>query len=180
MNMGLTFTAISPAVINEDSFIDSADLHGSLKRLACAKARTVADTRPDALIIGADTLVVKDHHILGKPRDRGDARGMLEILSGSSHQVLTGVALVCGADFFSASAVACTDVFFRTITGAEIEAYLLHDEFRDKAGAYAIQGRAMIFIDRIAGCYYNVVGLPVSETITLLSAWMKGLKTPHE
>ena len=119
-------------------------------------------------------VVVKDDRVLGKPANRAEAGTMLEMLSGTRHQVLTGVALICRCESFIASVVACTDVFFRTITGEEIDEYLCHDEYRDKAGAYAIQGRAMIFVERIAGCYYNVVGLPVSETISLLSTRLRG------
>jgi septum formation protein len=173
-NMGLKFTIVSPAAIDENAFIDRKDLRASLERLARAKAESVADAHPGALVLGADTVVVKDDHVLGKPANRTEAGTMLELLSGARHQVLTGVALVCRSESFIASVVACTDVFFRTITGEEIDAYLCHGEYRDKAGAYAIQGRAMIFIERIAGCYYNVVGLPVSETISLLSAHLRG------
>lgn len=178
--MGVTFTAISPGTIDEASFIDPADLGTSLERLARAKAESVAAVYPESLVIGADTMVVKDHHILGKPLDRTDAARMLTTLSGSEHQVLTGVALVCRAADFAASSVARTDVFFRSISGPEIDAYLSHGEYRDKAGAYAIQGKAMIFIDRIAGCYYNVVGLPVSHTIALFSTWLSGREEQHE
>ena len=179
-NMGLTFTTVSPATIDENAFINRADLRASLEKLARAKAESVADLHPEALVLGADTVVVKDNHVLGKPADRAEAETMLKTLSGACHQVLTGVALVCRSSLFIASAVACTDVFFRMITSAEIEAYLNHDEFRDKAGAYAIQGRAMIFIERIAGCYYNVVGLPVAETISLLSAHIRGREEMDE
>jgi septum formation protein len=180
LNMGLTFTTVTPAAIDENAFINRSDLRASLERLARAKAESVADSHLGALVLGADTVVVKDDHVLGKPADRAEAGAMLKTLSGACHQVLTGVALVCRCESFIASAVACTDVFFRTITGAEIDEYLCHDEYRDKAGAYAIQGRAMIFVERIAGCYYNVVGLPVSETISLLSDRLKGREEINE
>jgi len=173
-NMGLTFTTVAPAAIDENAFINREDLRASLERLARAKAESVADAHPGALVLGADTVVVKDDRVLGKPANRAEAGTMLEMLSGTRHQVLTGVALICRCESFIASVVACTDVFFRTITGEEIDEYLCQDEYRDKAGAYAIQGRAMIFIERIAGCYYNVVGLPVSETISLLSTRLRG------
>ena len=179
-NMGLTFTTVAPAELDEASYIDARNLGASLESLALAKAQTVASRNPGALVLGADTVVVKDDQVLGKPADRAEAAAMLKTLSGACHQVLTGVALVCRCESFIASAVACTDVFFRTIPGAEIDDYLCHDEYRDKAGAYAIQGRAMIFVERIAGCYYNVVGLPVSETISLLSARLRGREEINE
>jgi septum formation protein len=179
-NMGLTFTTVAPAELDEASYIDARDLQTSLKTLALAKAQTVAARNPGALVLGADTVVVKGDKALGKPASRQEAHAMLLGLSNGLHQVLTGVALVCRCESFIASAVARTDVFFRTITGAEIDDYLSHDEYRDKAGAYAIQGRAMVFVDRIAGCYYNVVGLPVSETISLLSTFIRGREEMNE
>ncbi|MBN1128467.1 MAG: septum formation protein Maf [Chitinispirillaceae bacterium] len=167
--MGVSFQVIVPADLDEARYIDPADLVGSLQKLALAKTAGIAERHVDALVLGADTVVVKDGRVLGKPVDRREARAMLESLSGSIHQVMTGVALVCAAETFSASAVACTDVFFRKLTGDDIEAYLALCEYRDKAGAYAIQGKAMVFIEKITGCYYNVVGLPVAETISLFS-----------
>lgn len=170
--MGLVFDTEPPAVaIDEADFIDPMDLEQSLRKLAAAKAAAVADLHPGSLVLGADTIVVKDHRALGKPADSTEAAGMLAMLSRSKHRVMTGVALVCRERSFLTTAVASTDVFFREITAKEIEDYLKHDEYRDKAGAYAIQGKAMIFISRINGCYYNVVGLPVVETITLFKKY---------
>jgi septum formation protein len=163
--MGFTFTVRNPSPIDEAAYIDSADLNGSLKRLACAKAQSIACRRPGSLVLGADTVVVKGTTVLGKPRDRSEAFSMLRKLSDGRHRVLTAVALICVNASFSTAAVARTDVFFRCLTVDEMEAYLDLGEYRDKAGAYAIQGRAMAFIDAVKGCYYNVVGLPVSETI---------------
>jgi septum formation protein len=165
--MGFSFSVVAPASINEAAFIDPQDLEQSLRKLALAKAATVADLHPGSLVLGADTVVVKDSVVLGKPADAVEAARMLSMLSNAKHRVLTGVALVCRERSFSATAVASTDVFFRGITAAEIDDYLKHDEYRDKAGAYAIQGKALVFIGKIDGCYYNVVGLPVAETITL-------------
>jgi septum formation protein len=100
---------------------------------------------------------------------------MLVALAGSRHRVYTGVALTCKDGAFSTTAMACTDVFFRKVSIDEIEAYLECGEYRDKAGAYAIQGRAMTFVKKISGCYYNVVGLPVSETIGLFDKYVRSL-----
>jgi septum formation protein len=171
--MGFTFETIAPPPIDEASFIDAGDLAASLKKLAKAKADAVAADRSGALVLGADTVVVQGDNVLGKPKNRDEARTMLSALSNTRHTVMTGVALVCRERSFSAAAVACTDVFFRSNTIDEIEAYLEQDEYRDKAGAYAIQGRGMMFVDKINGCYYNVVGLPVSETIGVFTAFVR-------
>ena len=167
-NMGLAFTVVPPAALEEDAFIDRADLCASLEKLARAKAESVADRHSEALVLGADTVVVKDSHVLGKPADSAEAGSMLKILSGSCHQVLTGVALVCHRESFIASVVACTDVFFRKISDAEIEEYLDYGEYCDKAGAYAIQGRAAQFVAEIHGSYSGVMGLPLFETAQLI------------
>jgi septum formation protein len=171
--MGFTFNVVTPPVINEESYLDANHLQASLKRLAKAKALAVAEAYPEALVLGADTVVVKGKHVLGKPASREKARAMLKTLSGSRHSVCTGVALVCKARAFSATASVCTDVFFRKTGIDEIEAYLALDEYRDKAGSYAIQGCAMAFVERINGCYYNVVGLPVAKTIGLFRKYVR-------
>lgn len=165
--MGFAFDTIPPDTINEAAFIDARDLDQSLQNLATVKAATVADRHPGSLVLGADTIVVKGTRVLRKPVDAADAAGMLAMLSGSMHRVMTGIALVCREQSFLTTAVAATDVFFREIMKNEIEDYLKDNEYRDKAGAYAIQGKALIFISSIRGCYYNVVGLPVSQTISV-------------
>lgn len=129
-----------------------------VQRLAASKASAVA--QPDEIVLGADTVVVLDQHILEKPHDEADARRMLGMLSGREHSVLTGICL-CHPDG-RISDVAETRVRFATLTDEEIAEYAASGEPQDKAGAYAIQGLASKFIDRIDGCYFNVVGLPVS------------------
>jgi septum formation protein len=111
-------------------------------------------------VIGADTVVVVDDRILGKPKDTADAARMLRALSGRTHQVYTGIAVA--RDGTLRSDFGCTDVIFRPLDDALITRYIATGEPMDKAGAYAIQGRASKFIDRIEGCYFNVVGLPMS------------------
>ncbi len=170
--MGLTITVEKPHFINEDEYITIDDLDGSIQRLALLKASEVAKSSPDALVIGADTIVVRGKKVLGKPTGIDDAREMLRFLSGTVHTVMTGVALRCESLNFAKTIVESTDVYFRDIQEREIDHYLSNDEYVDKAGSYAIQGRAMIFIDKIAGCYYNVVGLPVSGTINLLKTFV--------
>lgn len=165
--IGFTFEVMPASQIEEKEYIDTEELEQSLRHLAVAKALEIARKNPAALVLGADTIVVQDKTVLGKPSNRDDAYGMLKRLSGNCHKVMTGVALICEEEHFQKSTVAVTDVYFRNIPDEEILQYLNHDEYLDKAGAYAIQGKALIFIDKIEGCYYNVVGLPVSGTITL-------------
>jgi septum formation protein len=120
----------------------------------------------EPIVLGADTTVVVDGEILGKPRDEADARSMLQRLSGKTHQVLTGVSLRQGA--FEAGRVETTSVVFRALTDEDIAWYIASGEGRDKAGGYAIQGLAARFIPSIAGSYSNVVGLPVACVDELL------------
>ncbi len=174
--MGFSFSVIPPTIENEDDFIDSSNIPKSLQELARAKADSVAPRLGSSLILGCDTIVALDKKILGKPKNLDDARDMLRFLSGRSHKVYSGVALICTDINFSKAATACTDVFFRTIPEWEIDEYLTNGEYSDKAGAYAIQGKAMTFIDKIRGCFYNVMGLPLSETIALYQAYSEFLK----
>lgn len=136
-------------------------------RLALQKAREVATLRPEATVIGADTVVALDGRVLGKPSDEGEAREMLSALSGRRHQVYTGMAVLSGGQAFTH--VECTQVEFRPLTAEEIAAYVATGESMDKAGAYGIQGRACVFIRGIQGDYYNVVGLPVCALHELLA-----------
>ena len=128
-------------------------------RLACEKAMAV-DAADDEVVLGADTTVVLGDAVLEKPRDRADARRMLALLSGREHLAMTGICLRRGES--CVSAVETTLVHFGAVSAAEIEAYVATGESMDKAGAYAIQGIVSRWINRIDGCYSNVVGLPVS------------------
>lgn len=134
----------------------------AVQRLALEKAEAAAKHHPSLLVLGADTTVVVDSEILGKPQDERDARRMLRLLSGKWHDVLTGVALVRReGDGCRVVAHERTRVRFGALSGAEIDWYVKSGEPVDKAGAYAVQGRAAIFIEEIRGDYWNVVGLPV-------------------
>lgn len=139
-----------------------------VEELAARKAGAVAGTERDALVIGADTIVAVDGEILGKPHSREEAFAMLEKLQGRTHQVYTGVALLCGErrQVFSEK----TDVTMYPMTEQEIEAYIHTGEPMDKAGAYGIQGRAAVYIERIEGDYNNVVGLPIAMVYQELKA----------
>jgi septum formation protein len=130
-----------------------------VRRLAEAKARAIP-AGPDEIVLGADTTVVVDREILGKPADAADARRMLALLSGRRHEVMTGMCLRRGEERIGDHAV--TAVWFAPMTAREIEDYVATGEPMDKAGAYAVQGAASKFIPRIEGCYYNVMGLPIA------------------
>jgi septum formation protein len=129
-----------------------------VRRLARAKAEAVEPG--EDIVLGADTVVVADHHVLEKPVDDEDARRMLRILSGRTHFVTTGICLRSATR--EAIDSATTAVRFVALTDGQVADYVASGEPRDKAGAYAIQGLASKFIDRIEGCYFNVVGLPVA------------------
>ncbi|HXH03274.1 MAG TPA: Maf family protein [Candidatus Competibacteraceae bacterium] len=139
-------------------------------RLALAKARAGwerLETRPPRPVLGADTAVVIDGRILGKPRDRDDGLAMLALLSGREHQVLSAVALVQGGR--EALRVQLSRVRFRPLSAAECAAYWASGEPADKAGAYAIQGLAALFVQALEGSYSGVMGLPLYETGELLT-----------
>jgi len=137
-------------------------------RMACAKARAVRERGGELPVLAADTIVVIDGLILGKPRDRADCVAMLGRLSGRTHQVLTAVALASAAGV--AFRVSASAVRFRTVTTAECAAYWESGEPRDKAGGYAIQGRGALFIEHLSGSFSGVMGLPLYETGELLTA----------
>lgn len=169
--MGLSFRVEVPQLADETGYFRGVSVDRALETLSQAKAQTVARSHLSELVLAADTVVVCDDNVLGKPQDREDAMQMIRCLSGRTHRVLTGVSLVCPALKFSRVAIAETQVMFRKLENNEIEQYLLKDDFGDKAGAYGIQGSAMVFVEQIRGCYYNVVGLPVATTIQLLTEY---------
>ena len=140
-----------------------------VRRLAREKAEAGFALRPDAIVLGADTIVVVGSEIMGKPKDSADATRMLRILSGREHEVLTGVALVSARK--TVVEVARTRVWFNPLTNQEIDGYVSSGEPNDKAGGYAIQGLGSRFIDRIQGSYSNVVGLPVALVYRLLKGY---------
>lgn len=165
-----TFEVI-PADIEEHLQPEIADIGQRVAQLALEKAQAVAAQQAgDCQILGADTVVCIDGDLLGKPRDAADAEAMLLRLSGRTHQVITGVALVTQAQGQHSEArdFASSDVSMRVITAAEARAYVASGEPLDKAGAYAIQGGAAAFITSISGSYENIVGLPLETTAGLL------------
>jgi septum formation protein len=131
-------------------------------RVALDKARTAAARVGNGIVIAADTIVVLDDHILGKPADRLDAERMLSLLSGRMHVVITGLAVTDAADGKTVTGISLTRVWFRDLSQHEIASYVKSGEPLDKAGAYGIQGKGALLVKRIEGCYFNVVGLPLS------------------
>jgi len=136
---------------------------------ARTKALSVCDRVKTGFIVGVDTIVVPGRHILGKPKDKATARQMLTLLAGRSHQVISAVAVVTMPGRRIITATEVTTVTFRRLSRAEIAAYINTREPYDKAGAYALQGRAGLFVSSIRGCYLNVIGLPVPLLLKLLT-----------
>ena len=165
-NLGLKFDII---VADADESSDITDPHLLVSTLAQRKGRAVAerlDSLDDTLIIASDTLVYAEGEFLGKPRDVDDARRMIKMLSGKSHIVVSGIYLCfCGKEATGASA---TRVIFDEMTDAEIEGYIASSEPYDKAGGYAVQGLAAVYINGLEGDYFNVVGLPVNLMCKML------------
>jgi septum formation protein len=163
--LGLPFSWSASDV--DETPLAAEDAGRMVLRLAIAKARAAAE-RPSTVILGADTEVVLDSRIFGKPASMDEAMEMLASLSGRTHRVLTGVAsLKAGVED---TALSCTEVKFREISVDEAAAYCRSGEYRGKAGAYGIQGLAGVFVESLSGSYSGVVGLPVYETAGLLRA----------
>ncbi len=160
---GLIVTVV-PSCVDEDGINITAP-ENLVKTLAEAKAREVAGAYPESWVIGADTIVLIDGEILGKPDSTETARRMIQQLNGQTHEVFTGYAIFCEALKTCISGVEKTDVHFRNLSQQEIEWYIQTDEPYDKAGAYAIQGLGSFLVKRICGSYTNVVGLPVCEVL---------------
>ncbi|WZL78495.1 Maf family protein [Eubacteriales bacterium mix99] len=173
--MGIRFTVV-PSSLKEDP--PSGDALEYVCRLAGQKARDSAGRiSEDALVIGADTAVVKNGKILGKPRNGREAVGMLQFLQGGWHDVVTGVALIDRRLDYMDLSHACTHVEMIHLDRQQIQKYIDSGEYADKAGGYGIQGMAAAFIPRIEGCYFNVVGLPVALLYTMLLRYTSCIKS---
>ena len=166
-NAGIAFE-IDPADIHEEPVAGEAPIDYA-QRLARDKARAVLARHSDAVVLGADTVVVVDQHLLEKPANPDDAARMLGLLSGRTHQVITGVSLLA-ADFERTEAEV-TQVEFVKMTEPEIAEYIATGEPMDKAGAYGIQGMASRWAERVEGCYFNIVGLPVARVYRMLKEY---------
>jgi septum formation protein len=177
-NAGIAFE--SHAAVLDESRSPGELRADYVRRLALAKARTVAGAQRDAsecLFIGADTVVVAADQILGKPDSPDDARRMLRLLSGTVHEVHTGLAVVRRPGAMEGIVEEITRVTFAPLSDEEIEAYIATGEPFDKAGAYGIQGIGGRYVTRIEGCYFNVMGLPLARLWTLLRefGWKESL-----
>ena len=162
--MGIDFSCLKPQITEE--LITGESALQTAERLAQQKALSISDAGEDCLIIAADTIVTCAGNILGKPGSAEEACKMLSLLSGRSHQVITAVCVKKGLDTQVQSEI--TKVFFRTLNRKEILGYIATGEPFDKAGGYGIQGIGSVLVDRIEGCYFNVVGLPLSRLYKML------------
>ncbi len=165
-NLGLDFQ-VCPAGIDESVF-PGEDAAAYPLRIAMKKALAVAADKEDAIVLAADTAVIVDDDILGKPKSTEEAKTMLQRLSGREHIVVTGIGLVDTAGGRTLSCAEQTIVYFHSLKEAEIDAYLASGEPMDKAGAYGIQGLGALLIRKVDGDYFNVMGLPLSKLYRLL------------
>ena len=161
-------------VADIDESMNPGDPYQEVARVSRLKALSVSRENDD-VVIAADTIVVCDGQILGKPKDEADAHRMLRLLSGRDHQVMTGLTLLRGEKILTCTEV--TDIHFRDLTEQEIDSYIRTGEPMDKAGSYGIQGGAALFAEKLCGDYFNVVGLPVCRLGQLLKEiapeWME-------
>ena len=171
---------VIPSRFDENSIPTTTSPEKAVAASALAKAKDVARRHPEAIVIGADTVVVVDDHALGKPSDEEDARQMLMLLSGRSHYVYTGVAVVT-TDSQRIEATGCerTEVWFRELSPELIDRYIATGEPMDKAGANAIQGKGCALVERIRGCYINVDGLPLYRLSRMLEKFGLELLTTN-
>jgi septum formation protein len=174
--LGLRFQVMTPTASEEPDAVGlEAGSTPTRYAIACAKAKalSVAERTGAGLVIGVDTIVVCGKQILGKPRSRAEARRMLNMLSGRTHSVVSGVTVVRMPERKVLTASETTEVSFRKLGADEIEQYIAGPEPYDKAGAYGIQEQAGIFVSRVSGCLLNVIGLPVPLLLDLLrkSGW---------
>ena len=162
-SVGLKFK-ILPAHIDE-TYLAGETPRTHVRRLSGDKAQAIASQHPNALVLGADTIVVIDGLILGKPENKKKARQMLEKLSDRQHTVFTGFTIACDCCRISKTRVVQSAVYFKAISPEEMDWYVDSDEPYDKAGGYAVQGKGASFIKAIRGSYTNVIGLPLCEVL---------------
>ena len=157
---------------DEDSITFNGDVEEYVKLLARGKALAVKEkVNNKSLIIGVDTVVFYNNKILGKPKNYDDAYGMLSVLSGNTHKVYSGVCIVNTENLHIESFVCETKVKFSKLTDDQIDRYIESKEPMDKAGAYGIQGLGGVFVEKIDGCYYNVMGLPINKLNAFLCSY---------
>jgi septum formation protein len=168
--LGIPFEVAAPRYVEHDppglSPIEAVSAH------ALGKARSVLALARGRLVLGVDTEVVLDDRVFGKAESAREAKGMLAALAGRAHEVVSGLALL--ASDLEVVEHAATTVFFTALTGSEIDAYIATGEWKERAGAYAIQGRGAALVERIEGDYLNVVGLPAALLVRLLAEHLPG------
>ncbi|MBN1333062.1 MAG: septum formation inhibitor Maf [Synergistales bacterium] len=172
-SLGWKFQVAIPSV--DETIFPDEDISEAVKRISREKALDVHHAFPNQLILAADTVVCVDTAVLGKPRDPEDARRMISLLNDRTHKVITGVALCRDQGIVLSREI--TEVTFRSLDRAAIEAYLATGEGMDKAGAYAIQGKGSLLVKAITGCYYNVVGLPLHLVSSMMEKMGISLST---
>lgn len=171
--LNLKFTVV-PANISENDY-EITDPVELVRKLALEKAKSVSGLVEDAVIVAADTVVVKNNDILGKPKNEEEAVKTLQKLSGDQHQVITAVAVIHSQNGKNYTAHNITDVKMAAVSEKEINDYVETGEPLDKAGSYAIQGLGSVFIEEIKGSYYTVMGLPVYQLAKLLEKFDYGI-----
>ena len=159
--LGLQFVII-PAHIDESMFLNE-DALKYVRRLSEEKGRAIAEKYPEHIVISADTIVVYNEEILGKPIDKSDAFRMLRLLSGNTHEVITAFSILCGSRKIYMTEDELTEVSFRDLSDTDIHEYIDGGSPMDKAGAYGIQDLSANLVESISGCFYNVIGFPVAQ-----------------
>lgn len=161
--LGINFQYVTSNV--DEKFNSDSPVEDEIVRVAAAKAYSVAAIYPEAFIVGADTIVVLDNEVIGKPEDKSDAQQILRKLSGKKHLVLTGVAVINKKSKICERFYEKTDVYFKKLNNEIINWYIDSEEPMDKAGAYGIQGRGSLLVEKIDGNYDNVMGLPAGKLL---------------
>ncbi len=157
--VGIDPEIISPAT--DETQLPGESVEEFLRRVTIAKGKSVYKSAFfDSVLISSDTIVLLDERVIGKPRNSEDARRILEDLAGTMHEVWTGVAVFSRGEILYD--VSKTNVYFNSISAEELDFYLENENYMDKAGAYAIQGKASVFIEKIEGCFFNVMGFPLN------------------
>ena len=155
--LNLPFTCVPSSI--DETINAYNNLEDEIKDLSKRKAQSILEENPDAIVIGSDTIVIVDGYVLGKPADKEEASKMMHLLQGKTHQVLTGLCILSSKREYND--ISISSVTFMELSDEEINVYLENDEWKDKAGAYAIQGNAGKFIKAIEGDYYAIMGLPL-------------------
>lgn len=165
-NMNLKFDIIKSEI--EETTVENESPENLVKRLSYEKAHDVATRNSDSIVIGADTVVVLDNNVLGKPKDREEAFDMLKKMSGREHDVITGISILCLDSKKEISDFCVSKVKFKNLSDEDIYSYINTGECMDKAGAYGIQGLGGLLVEYIKGDYFNIVGFPISSASEIL------------